>query len=211
MCVEQDGTQYNEVLKQFFKGVKSENVRDYTRKILQYLENAKISNGVYNPLAPGWVRSKELYSALVETKIIPHSTQFFRIIRELSNLKIVETTIDTTYTGKGKKPIYYRLPTFYNGDEVLDRDDMMKKLDDVREQVSYLLERAYATDLILAKLDNFSREKLIETIIKERENPEYNKAIVGYRYKIYDEIDDIYFRTTKKMHNKREHKITIFL
>lgn len=57
------------------------------------------------------IRSIDLMNCLVP-KIIPDSTTYFRIIKELSSdrFQILKETIDHNYKGGGKKPVYYSAP-----------------------------------------------------------------------------------------------------
>ena len=102
----------NRSLDGYFTTCRSYNVKTSAKLLLNYL-NEELSNDLQNGIEhkdAGWVRSKVLFDALVRTGEIPYSTQFFRILESLEDLKIIEKSYSRPgKRGKGSKPVYYRI------------------------------------------------------------------------------------------------------
>jgi len=64
----------------------------------------------FNEHATEWIRTKEIYSALVKPDIIPYTSQVTRLLSELTDIGIIERREETRIKGtRGSPPVYYLL------------------------------------------------------------------------------------------------------
>ena len=97
------------LVDRFFRGRKNEDTKKYSRAILDYLSSERALEFFLVPDTEWkWFRSKDLVNALVPDKI-PHEITVFRLLDALTSGFLIERKIDNNYSGKGKKPVYYRL------------------------------------------------------------------------------------------------------
>lgn len=132
----------SKLIETFFNALKSESVKEYARKILEYLENARF--GKETVVNNGWVRARDIYNALVETGEIGHATQLFRLLDSLHDSGIIEKCIDSHHVGKGKPPAYYRIPQYYGSITWKSRWDLINEIKQRDRFVWYLLVRMAA-------------------------------------------------------------------
>lgn len=112
---------FQDRVERFFRGRKNEETKEYVWIILDLLAERK-ERAAHIPdddvlVSPffstngyaerDWVRSKDLVCELVP-KQIPREITLFRLLDALSNEKLIERRVDESYSGKGKKPVYYR-------------------------------------------------------------------------------------------------------
>ena len=147
-------TTWDTVLNQFFLSARSEIVKNSSKLILEQL-NEKLGDDIENNINiedAGWVRSKELYDSLVKTGEIPHSTQFFRILESLEDLKIIEKSDSRPgKRGKGSAPIYYRIKASIPATVWMSRDELLNHIKTNDRVIWYLTERSYILDEIREK------------------------------------------------------------
>jgi hypothetical protein len=121
-----DHEDFDLLLRQFFKKTRSEDVRSSAKTIIDYL----IKKREEDPGA-GWVRSRDLFNALVETNEIPYGTQFWRILEQLNDLKIIEKEVRSELAyGKKRPPVFYRIPLTYPGAWFSSKEELIKELTD---------------------------------------------------------------------------------
>jgi hypothetical protein len=155
----------------FFRGRKSEETRKYAWEILDFLSDKAHSEFT---LEEGmdkwrWHRLKDMIESLVPNKI-PHEITIFRLLDAMANEKLIEKKIDTSYTGKGKKPVFYRLnlgillPYW-----AMSRERLMEEIDVLQKQNVQLRSRYGLSKNFLKKHYN-NPEALIEEKYEEHRN-----------------------------------------
>lgn len=107
---------------------KGKETKIYIWKIFEYL----CDEMERHPESDGWVRSRDLFAALVKTGEIPHSTQFFRILDDLCKIHLVEKKLDKPGV---KGPVYYRVPELYPVYWFASREDLVKSHESLYEIV----------------------------------------------------------------------------
>ncbi len=146
---------WDEILQQFFSSARSDKVKKSAKIILEYLNNrlvTDLSKPNINEEDAGWIRAKDLYAALVETKEIPYPTQFFRILESLVNIEILEKDENRPVKrGKGSKPVYYRIKSMISPTVWMDRDHLISELQYQGRIINYLLARSFILDKIREK------------------------------------------------------------
>jgi hypothetical protein len=108
-------------IEKYINSRRNEETKKYTRDILIFLSEK------FSDENQGWVRVKEMQAALVNSGDIPFNTQFFRLLDEMTKLKIIERIEKPREPeAPGRIPIYYRLPVicpvswFMSIDEILE-------------------------------------------------------------------------------------------
>jgi len=105
-----------ERLKTVLANFRSEDTKNYALSLLRFLNNR----------APKMVRLKDVQNALVGD-VIKYESQFFRIIKVLTEEHLIHGFVDTESREPGKKPVYIRLRERHPDYFFDTRDDLLSK------------------------------------------------------------------------------------
>jgi hypothetical protein len=146
------------ILNSFLKSRKSEKTREYTKYILDFLnENSTLKN-------QGFVRSKDLKDSLVKPELIPNASSFFKLLEDLESIGIIERVpIPNKNSSRGKAPVYYRQKQGFGKIDIanlafLSKSDLISKCEELQRQIM---------DLSLEKVELL---RIINRLIKENPN-----------------------------------------
>ncbi|MDI6898853.1 MAG: hypothetical protein QMC82_03385 [Methanolinea sp.] len=156
----------------FLKTRKGDEQRIYTELIIKYLLEHRDQNG-------GWVRARDLHSALVETGEIPHSTTLNRLLKAMTDADLIEQKrCEKNLQEPGKRPLFYRIKI---GVIPQTRDVLFADSKKLYKLVMKLTTRDLAAQLILSELGIKDPLKTLKERAAEleRNSEEYMKQIMN--------------------------------
>ena len=177
----------------FLSTLRSENTRALTRQIVEFLikkrkEQWDTKRDDQGEWFGGWTRSGEIFTEMKNKN--PNPFTITRLLRDLTTARIIERRECSRVKGKpGKKPVFYRVPGYYNPLHFSSREELLAIIDDQAKKFEkFGLMYRLAQKIFEEETDGKDIIPLVKTRLVKEEN-EIKAHIEEILDKGYRELD----------------------